>query len=135
MCWQPLSNQNIPHGSGALSHPTMRARRQRPQHAEPLSNSHAAYSHPFLFPAGLLLCPADMAGGKLMLGRSDLDFLMRPHAASGVIVMNLKGRVVPPAGGREYPVDCNLVFNVSGVLRMHAVWHVFSVNACGRLIE
>jgi hypothetical protein len=67
-----------------------------------------------------------MAGGKLMLGRSDLDFLMRPHAASGAIVMNLKGRVVPPAGGREYPVDCNLVFNVSSqlssVLRM-LQWH------------
>lgn len=28
-------------------------------------------------------------------------------------MMSLKGRIVPPTGGREYPVDCQMVFNVS----------------------
>ena len=37
----------------------------------------------------------------------------RPHAASGGIIANLKGRIVPNTGGREYPVDCNMLFNVS----------------------
>jgi hypothetical protein len=37
----------------------------------------------------------------------------RPHTVSNVVVMNLKGRFVPPTGGREYPVECNMMFNVS----------------------
>lgn len=56
----------------------------------------------------------DVAGGKLVIGRSDIEFLMRPHAASGSVMMSLKGRIVPPTGGREYPVDCQMVFNVTG---------------------
>lgn len=55
----------------------------------------------------------DMIGGKFSLGRSDIDFLMRPHAPTGVILMNMKGRIVPAGGGREYPLDCNLMYNVT----------------------
>jgi hypothetical protein len=57
--------------------------------------------------------PADNAAGKLVLGRSDLDFTIRAQPRAGLVLMNLRGRIVPPTGGREYPVDCNLAFNVS----------------------
>lgn len=33
--------------------------------------------------------------------------------APAMLMMNLKGRVVPDAGGRETQIDCNLLYNVS----------------------
>jgi hypothetical protein len=33
--------------------------------------------------------------------------------APTMLMMNLNGRVVPDAGGRETQIDCNLLYNVS----------------------
>lgn len=33
--------------------------------------------------------------------------------APGVLLLNIKGRVVPDGGGHETQVDCNLLYNVS----------------------
>jgi hypothetical protein len=33
--------------------------------------------------------------------------------APTVLMMNLKGRIVPNGGGRETQLDCNLLYNVS----------------------
>jgi hypothetical protein len=62
--------------------------------------------------------PADNAAGKLVLGRSDLVFRMKGRQRDGLVFMNLKGRIVPPTGGREFPVDCDLAFNVSHLVML-----------------
>jgi hypothetical protein len=45
--------------------------------------------------------------------------------APTMLMMNLKGRIVPNGGGRETQLDCNLLYNVStlcsseGIVKAH----------------
>lgn len=75
--------------------------------------------------------PADNAAGTLVLGRSDLDFTIRGQPRAGLVLMNLRGRIVPPTGGREYPVDCNLAFNVSHLVTVAMTCHVIQLAWLG----
>lgn len=56
------------------------------------------------------------ASGQYSMGRSDIAFqVTNPQSmqAPTMLMMNLKGRVVPDAGGRETQIDCNLLYNVT----------------------
>eukprot|EP00775_Hariotina_reticulata_P004275 gene4275-4529_t len=48
--------------------------------------------------------------GKFSMGRSDLDIELRGYNG-GMVLMLIKGRIVPDAGGRETQVDCNMLYN------------------------
>ncbi|KAF8055601.1 hypothetical protein HT031_006720 [Scenedesmus sp. PABB004] len=59
-----------------------------------------------------------MAAGKLVLGRSDIEFMLFNAAAqspnlAGLLGMSLRGRVVPNGGGLESPISCSALFNVT----------------------
>lgn len=59
---------------------------------------------------------AGAASGQYSMGRSDIAFqVTNPQSmqAPAMLMMNLKGRVVPDAGGRETQIDCNLLYNVT----------------------
>lgn len=49
------------------------------------------------------------------MGKSDISFEIKPlnnPAYATMLMMSLKGRVVPDQGGTETPVNCNLLLNV-----------------------
>lgn len=53
------------------------------------------------------------------MGKSDIDFDLKTinnPAYANMLLLHLKGRIVPDEGGRETQVDCNLLLNVSDLL-------------------